>query len=265
MVEASDPLKAFVIGTIQALTEFLPVSSSGHMVVVKHLLHVTETGITIEIVTHLATALAVIIFLRRQLVRLVRSLLVFPFRRSEPQVSEDVSLIGKLAVASVPAGLLGLSVRSQIEGFFSNPVLTAAMLIVTGCYLLVSGLARKGSKSITYRHALIIGLAQAAALVPGISRSGLTIGAALLIGVEARRAFEFSLLLSLPAIIGAGIVELVSERLAASTDVIMASTLAAFGFGYLAIMLLFRTVIRRRLHIFSFYLIPLGILLLIVL
>lgn len=260
----SQVLKALVIAAVQGMTEFLPVSSSGHMVIVKHILGLEEAGITIEIITHLATALAVIIFMRRRIVELINSL-VLCLRGRLRYTDQDVALVAKLVLASIPAAALGFTVRSRVEALFSDPRLASVMLILTGCYLLVCGFVRKRGRVLGYREALIIGLAQGVAIVPGISRSGLTVGAALLLGMGATEAFEFSLLLSLPAVIGAGLLELVSGSLSASHDVILVSFLTAFGLGYLAINLLLRSIIKHRFHAFGYYLIPVGILVLILL
>ncbi len=258
-------LKAFVIAAIQGLTEFLPVSSSGHMVIAKHLLGLEEVGITIEIVTHLATSLAVVIFLRRQILGLISSFFNYLRHKTDSKTQRDVTLIAKLVVASIPAAVLGLSLRSRVEGFFSDPKLSATMLILTGIYLVFCGFARKRERPLGYREAFVIGLAQAVAIIPGISRSGLTVGAALLLGIGAREAFEFSLLLSLPAILGAGLVELISRNISASPGILFVGFLTAFGLGYVAIELLLGSIVKHRFHAFGYYLIPLGIVLLVAL
>jgi len=131
------------------------------------------------------------------------------------------------------------------------------MLILTGCFLLTTLLAKPRKTSIGVVDALLIGLAQAVAIVPGISRSGLTIGTALLLGIERREAFEFSVLLSLPAILGAGLIDALADATYSRTAVI--SALFAFFFGYLGLKWLRRLVIHARLPYFSFYLIPVGI------
>ena len=255
-------LKAVVIGIVQALTEFLPVSSSGHMVIVKSLLQMKEEHITIEVVTHFATALAVLVYLRRRVAEILGALAAaLGPKRTDATESRrrDLRLILLVFLGSVPAAVIGLAARDRLGGLFEDVTTTSIMLIVTGVFVLVSGRLPRPRASLGPLRALIVGLGQAAAIVPGISRSGLTVGCGLLAGLDRKEAFEFSLLLSLPAIIGASIIEIVSGRVGGEPVVILAAAVPAFVGGYLAISLLFRAVVRHRFHMFAYYLIPLGI------
>ena len=258
-------LNAIVIGVVQALTEFLPVSSSGHMVLTKAMLRIEEVGITIEVVTHFATALAVIVYLRHRVWHILKAV----GRRIVPRGKDltesqanDVNLFWLVIAGSVPAAVVGLLLRDQIGRLFEDVTVTSAMLLVTGVFVLVAGRLGRPRTTLGLWRALIIGVAQACAIVPGLSRSGLTIGSGLLAGVERREAFEFSLLLSLPAILGAGVVEALTGRLGGDPVVILAAAVPAFAGGYLAISLLFRAVVRNRFSAFAYYLIPLALLLL---
>jgi undecaprenyl-diphosphatase len=261
-------LKAVVIGLAQALTEFLPVSSSGHMVITKSLLGIEEVGITIEVVTHFATALAVIVYLRRRILAILKAVVkrIFPkglgLTDSEKR---DADLFGLVVVGSIPAAIVGLALRGQIGALFEDVTATSVMLLVTGVFIFVAGKVRRPHAGLGMLRALIIGVAQACAIVPGISRSGLTVGGGLLAGIDRKQAFEFSLLLSLPAILGAAVIEVLGGRLGGDPVIILAAFVPALAGGYLAISLLFRAIVSNRFHTFAYYLIPLSIVLLVVL
>jgi undecaprenyl-diphosphatase len=259
-------LKACLYGVVQGLTEFLPVSSSGHLVIAKHYLGVEDAGITMEVLTHAATALAVLIYMRRRVASILGAVAGLA-RGGRAALDEhgraEVRLAVLLVAATVPAVVAGLLVRDHVEGLFSDVGGTARMLIVTGVFVYLTGRLGRGEWPFTLPRALVVGLAQALAIMPGLSRSGLTVGSGLALGIERRRAFEFALLLSIPVILGATVFELLGGRLEGSLPLLTAAFAAAFVSGYLAISLLFRTVVKNRFYLFAYYLIPVGILLMI--
>jgi undecaprenyl-diphosphatase len=259
-------VKACVYGIVQGLTEFLPVSSSGHLVIAKHYLGVEDAGITMEVLTHAATVLAVIIYLRRRIAEILNAVLALP-RRGYAGMDEaargDLRLFAMLIVATIPAAAAGFLVRDHVEGLFSDVAGTARMLIVTGVFVYITGRFGHGGRRFNLPRALTVGVAQALAILPGISRSGLTVGSGLALGVERRNAFEFALLLSVPVILGATLFELLGGRLGGSAPLLAGAFTAAFISGYLAISLLFRSVAKNRFYMFAYYLIPAGIILLI--
>ncbi len=260
-----DIVKAVVIGAVQAVTEFLPVSSSGHLVIAKTFLGLKEVGITMEVVTHFATALAVIVFLRKRIAGILVAVVtkIRPGTSLSEAAAKDFRLFLYVILGSVPAAVVGLLIRDRVEALFEDIATTALMLTVTGVFVFLTGKFGRPFRSLGAGRALVVGVAQAFAIIPGISRSGLTVGAGLASGVERREAFEFSLLLSLPAILGASALELAGGRLGGNPVVIMAAAIPAFVGGYFAIKLLFRTVIHHKFHAFAYYLIPLGIALLV--
>lgn len=254
--------QSVILGLVQALTEFLPVSSSGHIVIVKSLLRVGEVGITLEIVTHLATTLAVIVYLRRRIADILRALWRRLARGRDAMTEGDrigLGLAGAVVVGSVPAAILGFALNDFFEGLFDDVATTSLMLVVTGIFLLAVGRLRKEGAALRLPQALAIGVAQAIAMIPGISRSGLTVGTGLALAINRREAFEFSLLLSVPAVLGATLLEAVTGDLGGDVLAITASALAAFVAGYLAISVLFRAVVGNRFHCFGYYLIPVGV------
>jgi len=260
-------LKACIFGVVQGLTEFLPVSSSGHLVIAKHYLGVEEAGITMEVLTHAATMLAVIIYMRRRIAEILAAVMRVP-RRGYAGLDEaarsDARLFVLLIAASVPAAVAGLLLRHHVEGLFSDVTGTARMLIITGAFVYLTGRLGRGERPFNLPRALVVGLAQALAILPGLSRSGLTVGSGLGLGVERRKAFEFALLLSVPVILGATLFEFLGGRLEGSGPLLAGAFIAAFVSGYFAISLLFRSVVKNRFYMFAYYLIPVGIILLII-
>jgi len=243
-------LAAAVLGLIQGLTEFLPVSSSGHLAVLEHLWKLpAESRLPLTTMLHGATALAVVFYFAPVLVRLVRGLWA-PVRE---QRRASWRLIGFLWLALVPAGVAGLALRSLIDRAFSSPLLVGLMLFVTGGALFGTRFARPRGRTGWIRAALV-GVAQAIALLPGISRSGATIAGGLYLGMERKEAFEFSFLLSLPAVAGAFLLELREVDFAVLNPAGVAVGMAlAFASGLAALSLLARAVTSHRLHWFAPY------------
>ena len=238
--------QAIILGLLQGLTEFLPVSSSGHLVIVQNFLGVIRTGVTFDIAVHLGTALAVAYYFRDQLLAIARN-----FR-----------LLALLIVASIPAAVFGLAFQDFLESLFSQVVAVGFALLVTGTILwLAETYSRQGKdakklEQISYQDALIIGLGQAVAIVPGISRSGSTIATALLRNVNRESAAEFSFLMSLPVILGAAFLELIDLGSAASSlsvVPIFAGLVTAFFSGLAAIYFLLAIIRRHSLKIFAYY------------
>ncbi|MCR9170869.1 MAG: hypothetical protein NXI10_00135 [bacterium] len=191
-------VEAIVLGVIQGLTEFLPVSSSGHLELGKAVLgSVPEEGLLMTIVLHFATALSTVVIFRKDIAQIFKGL--FKFKNNE---ESRFSLF--IVISMIPAALVGILFEDQIDGFFSgNLGLVGAMLIVTGGLLFVADRARATEGKVTISKAIIVGIAQAIAILPGISRSGATIGTSVLLGIDRQRAARFSFLMVVPLILGA--------------------------------------------------------------
>lgn len=191
-------IEAIVLGVIQGLTEFLPVSSSGHLELGKAVLgSVPEEGMLMTIVLHFATALSTIVIFRKDIVEIFKGL--FQFKKNE-----ESTFALMVIVSMVPAAIVGMLFEDQIDHFFSgNLGLVGAMLIVTGGLLFVADRAKASEGKVTVKRAAIIGIAQAIAILPGISRSGATIGTSVLLGIDRQRAAKFSFLMVVPLIFGA--------------------------------------------------------------
>ena len=242
-------LEALVLGLVQGLTEFQPVSSSGHLVLGQALLGIDLPGVTFEVTVHLATLCAVLWVYRRR----VGSLAAGAVRAD----GASWAYIGLLVLASVPAGLAGLLARDWFESAFGRPVFVAAMLIITGFLVysvrFSSPLAEDRSPS--PRQAVWIGIAQAAAILPGISRSGATVAVGTWRGVEAVAVAEFSFLMSVPAILGAGLLQLgdVGSVGGPRSIVLGAGFAAALVAGVAAIRLFVRMLETGAFHRFAWY------------
>ncbi len=242
--------EAVLLGLVQGLTEFLPVSSSGHLVLGQALLGLELPGVAFELVLHLATVCAVVWVYRAAIARLVGGV----FRGDR----ESLTYAGLLAVASVPAALAGTLAATVFEGAYERPIIAAAMLLVTGFWIWTirrsAPRARESRPGV--RTAVAIGVAQALAILPGISRSGSTVATGVWLGIEVDRMAEFSFLLSLPAILGAGLLQFSAPDNGLS--VIGAVPLVA-GFataclsGVLAIRIFLSMLKNRKFHRFSYY------------
>jgi undecaprenyl-diphosphatase len=242
-------VEAFILGIVQGLSEFLPVSSSGHLVIVQSLMHVEQEGILFEIAVHVATLASVLIFYRARVASLIRGTL----RLNRP----DLEYVGKLAVATIPAVLLVLVAGDFIDQQFESPVSAGVGLLITGAILWSTrwtlGTARLPSP--TWTAALLIGCAQSIAIAPGISRSGATVAAALALGVNPLAAAEFSFLMSSIAITGAA-VRMIPEFGAISSEALFPIALgmiAALISGIAAIWLFVRLLQSSGFHYFAYY------------
>jgi undecaprenyl-diphosphatase len=242
--------EALILGLIQGLTEFLPVSSSGHLAVLEHLWRLpAESRLPLTTMLHGATALAVIFYFAPLLARLVRGLWA-----SDPAWrSSSWRMVGLIALASIPAGLVGVAFGDMIDRAFSSPVLVGLMLLVTGGVLFGTRQTQARGKT-GWARTLLVGVAQAIAVLPGVSRSGATIASGLYLGMERKEAFEFSFLLAIPAIAGAFLLEVRKVDLAVlNPRALGVGMVAAFVAGLAALFVLGRAVAGRKLHWFAFY------------
>ena len=243
-------LNAILLGLVQGLTEFLPVSSSGHLVVAETLLGVAPPGLVVEVALHVATLFSVLLVYRRRFVELA----IGAVRRD----TGALAYIGLLALASIPAAIVGLGFEDFFERVFDTPPVTGFMLLVTGGLLWSTRYARRRECNgrIGWSCALFIGVAQACAIFPGISRSGATITAGLWKRIDAERAAEFSFLMSVPAIAGAALLQ-VGEIGASITAVdalpLAVAFLTSLVSGIAAIIGLLWFLRHQAFHAFAYY------------
>lgn len=265
-------LDAILLGLVQGLTEFLPVSSSGHLVITRHLLDVPTGGIVFEVVVHLGTALAVCVFMRRKILEVLAGLLrlvrAIARRSGVSRVidSDPGARLGLLvAVSAVPTGLIGLFLNDLAARLFESTLVVGIGLLVTGVLLQVSQRFTGGGKDVrdvSWFDALVAGVAQGCAIVPGLSRSGTTVSASLLLGLTRETAAELSFLMSIPVILGAAAVELLDYAADPVVSVtwahlLLGAAVAAVS-GYVAISVFMNQIKKGRLAVFSWYCFAVG-------
>ena len=250
-------IKAIILGVVQGATEFLPVSSSGHLVLGSHILGFSEQGIVFDVMLHLGTLLSVMVVFRKELLQMVRA----PFAWFRGEADEDTRFYllwdVYVVIATIPAVLVGLLFRERIELLFTSVTVVCVMLIVTGIMMITARYIPDRGCRINSWRAFLIGCGQAFAIVPGVSRSGTTIFVGMLLGVNRETVARFSFIMSIPAILGAAVLnlgEVISQPPGAGqVIVLLAGTLAAAVTGYLAIILLLDIIRKNRLQYFGYY------------
>jgi len=259
--------EAIVLGIVQGLTEFLPVSSTAHLRIVPAFAGWEDPGAAFTAVTQLGTMVAVLIYFREDLLRITRTWFA-SLRTPRLRKELDARMGWYILLGTIPIGIFGLAFKDQIETGARDLYLNGTALIVLGLVLLQAervGKRNRGVESISTRDGLIVGFSQALALVPGVSRSGATITAGLFLGLERAAAARFSFLLSIPAVVLSGLLELASissgeegENTGALTLIV--ATVLAFVVGYASIAFLLRFLATRSTVIFVAYRVVLGVL-----
>lgn len=274
-------LQAIVLGAVQGLTEFLPISSSAHLIIVPWLAGWEPFGLAFDVALHIGTLVAILTYFRHELVRIFRQTVAsMPELGARKWPADPDARMGlAIGLGTIPAGTAGVLMEGTIDRFFHGDPLPASAVLLIAAVLMIMGLVlafadrrliRLGGgieeRQITLRQALTIGVAQSLALLPGASRSGTTITAGLLVGLSRPAAARFSFLLGVPLIVGAGLKQGIDIILDGGTDiswgVFVAGMLTAGIVGYLAIAGLLRFLERRSVDIFVLYRLGLGITLL---
>ncbi len=251
-----DTLQAILLGIVQGITEFLPVSSSGHLQLAKELLGVQiDNNITFDVTLHAATVLSTIVVMWSELWRLLRG--VFSRRFNDEQ-----AYVLKIILSMIPAGVVGIALGEQLETLFSNLVFVGCMLLLTAALLAFAYYARPRVKEkISYRDAFVIGLAQAAATLPGLSRSGSTIATGLLLGNRRESVASFSFIMVIPVILGKMLLDVCSGDMAAmevGAAPLIGGFVAAFVVGAIACRWMISIVTRGKLIWFAWYCLAVG-------
>ncbi len=254
-----DYLDSLILGIIQGLTEFLPVSSSGHLELGKSILgdnSLPKESMIFTVVLHFATALSTIVVFRKDIIEIIKELLKFEW-------NSNTQFIFKIIISMLPAALIGVFFETELESLFSNNiVLVGAMLIITGLLLLLADRAQNTSKNVSFKNAFTVGVAQAVAILPGISRSGATISTAVLLGIDKTKAARFSFLMVIPLIFGKIFKDIFSGELSYENAQITSlgiGFIAAFVSGLLACTWMIRLVKNSQLKYFAYYCAVVGI------
>jgi len=266
-------LQSILLGIIQGLTEFLPISSSGHLVIVPYLFnwHIpAEEGFVFDVLVQLGTLLAVIVYFRKDLYRIILGV-INGLLHKKPFAEPDSRLGWLLVLATIPAIVAGLLFKDLVERAFASPVAAALFLLVTAAFLVIAerlGKRNRPLESVTWLDALIAGLFQAVSLFPGISRSGSTITGGMLRGLDRPSAARFSFLMSVPVMIGAGVLAvkdlLQTPNFSMQIPSLVVGFVAAAIVGYLAIHWLLAFLGKRPLYLFAIYCLVVSIVVLLV-
>ena len=257
-------LQAIVLGFIQGLAEFLPISSSGHLVLGQALMGLKEPEILFDIVLHLGTLVAVVIFLRAEIVSLIREIIRLPRTLSGTAGLADAwknrpifRILVMIVIGTIPTGLIGVLFKHWFEALFASTQAVGVALLITGAILFITGKIKSSDRPASefrVKDALVIGFAQGLAITPGISRSGMTICSGLFMGLERELAAKYSFLLSIPAILGAAVLHLKDIGASAfNLPEMGAGFVAALIFGLLALAVLLKIVRLGKLHYFAYY------------
>lgn len=264
MSEGIDAVTAAALGALQGLTEFLPVSSSGHIAIGVAFFDIQDSSLALTILLHLGTLLATLILLRHEVAELLRECVRStrdPGRLRE--TSEGRLVVAILATTSITA-VMGLALRHTAETFAIQPSLVGVGFLISAAFLLASAAARPSRDEVTWTLAAAVGVAQGIAVLPGISRSGVTIATAMLFGLGGAAAFRYSFLISLPAIVGAALLEAGgASGLGSLGGAAWVGGATALVTGYVALVILRRIILVGRMWTFALYLIPLGLFLVI--
>lgn len=260
-------LSSIFLGLVQGIAEFLPISSSGHLSLFQHFFGLTEAGLFFDVLLHLGTIIAIFVYYWRDIVNLVKAFLrlvtgLFSKKKKgarKGRKDPGARMILMLIVATLPLFVI-LPIKDKVESLYSNTIFVGCALIVTGCILFFSDRMAKGKKTVrsaTLLDALLVGVGQAVAVVPGLSRSGTTISAGMLRGFSRKFAVRFSFLLSIPAVLGANIIS-IGDAVAAGIDTSLlpayiAGTVVAAVSGYFAIRLVNSLADKGKFGSFAYY------------
>jgi len=254
-----DVIDSIILGIIQGLTEFLPVSSSGHLEIGKAILgdnSVPKESLMFTVMLHFATALSTIVVFRKDIFSILKGLLFFKW-------NDDTKFISKIVVSMIPAVVVGLFFEEQLEQLFGgNILLVGCMLIVTAILLFLADKAKNTNRKVSFKNAFIIGVSQAVAMIPGISRSGATISTSVLLGNDKTKAARFSFLMVVPLIFGKITKDVFSGELSFENHNITALSLgfiAAFISGLFACTWMMALVKKSKLSYFAIYCVVIGL------
>lgn len=254
-----DTIDAIILGIIQGLTEFLPVSSSGHLELGKAILganSIPEESLLFTVVLHFATALSTIVVFRKDVWDIIKGLFQFKW-------NEEAQFSLKIIISMIPAAIVGFLLEDFMEVFFDGAIIIVGiMLIITAVLLYLADMAKTTSKGVSYRSAFVIGLAQMVAMLPGISRSGATISTSVLLGIDKTKSARFSFLMVVPLILGKVAKDILSGDISfesAQIGAMGAGFIAAFVAGLAACTWMLKLVRQSKLTYFAIYCLVVGL------
>ncbi len=254
-----DIVQSIILGAVQGLTEFLPVSSSGHLVVFQKIFNFSEAPIFFDTLVHFATLLAVVFYLRKEIIHILKTL----------NTKETQKLVGLIILGTIPIVIVGFSIKDIIERVFSSLLLVAFSFFVTSVILFATYFFKNQKKSITelnWKDSLFVGVFQALAILPGVSRSGSTVSASIFRNIKREDGFKFSFLLAVPAIFGAFVLQLKEQGFQFMGSQILPDIIGfilAFAFGLISLKILEKVMVKGKLYYFGVYTLLLSVIILI--
>jgi undecaprenyl-diphosphatase len=262
-----DYILAILMGIAQGLTEFIPVSSTAHLRIIPELFHKEDAGAAFTAVIQIGTLLSLLVYFRKDILTLTKGFFISLLKKDFK--NPDFLISSYIIIGTIPIVIFGILLKRLIEHQFRSMTVIGSSLIIFAILLIASEIAGKKEKdinSLSVKDAVLIGLAQALALIPGASRSGVTICMALFLGYKRESAARYSFLLSIPSVLGAGLFEL-KEVIKGGNNFdqisVIISTVASFISGLIAIEFLLRFLVNHRVNIFAYYRIALGAIILI--
>lgn len=257
------PFEAIILGVVQGITEFLPISSSGHLIIARSMLHLPlENTLTFDTILQLATVIALVIYFWKDILNILLS--VFRTIRGQYSDKKEKILAWSVVFGTIPAVFFGLLLESYMETIFRDIVLVSIALLLGSILMYVAEFVGKQNKELTVRNGFIVGLFQSLALIPGVSRSGATISGGLFMGLTRDEAVRFSFILSIPILLGSGIKKLLEVDFVNSPfDLnLLLGSVTSFVLGFLVIHYFIKYMKRHTLNVFIIYRIVLAIFLL---
>lgn len=240
-------IEILILAVVQGVTEWLPISSSGHLVIVQKSMGLEELPLLFPVTLHVGTLCVILLTFWKDIVDIFKALVRLDFK------SEEGKLALYIVVGSLPTAAIGLVFRDIIESLFYSLLAVGVALLITGFFLYISE-RRKNGRKLGGLDSLLIGIAQGVAIIPGISRSGVTISTGLLRRVEKEKVFRYSFLLSIPAIIGAAVTESMNMTVSnVDMATLLLGAVTSMIVGYVFLKLLLRIILRERLHLFAYY------------
>jgi len=257
-------LQSIFLGIVQGLTEFLPVSSSGHLVFFQSLFGIEEPPVFFDVMLHLGTLLAVVIYFWTDIWKIAQG--IGTISKREKKGKPEVKLFLWIVLATIPTGLMGILLKDWFESLFSKPQWVGGMLLITGSVLWLTRWVNKEGRPLEQMRwfdSIIIGIAQGIAIIPGISRAGSTISTGLFLGLDRELSGKFSFLLSIPAILGATLLEFRKTNVGQELWATLIGTAIAFGVGILSLTFLMKIIRVGKLFGFSYYCWGFGVIMII--
>ena len=249
-----DLFKIVILALVQGITEFLPISSSGHLSILKTFLNINNDGALIEVVLHAGTLMSILLFYRKRLSKI--------FKRILNKDEESLRFFSCVIVAIIPIGIIGFIFGDSIEYLFNNTKLVCLFLIITGIFLIFSNFWRSKISNFNTRKSFLIGLAQMFAILPGMSRSGLTIGMGNIIGIDAKKSAEFSFIIAIPVLTGVIVkyfLNLEWDSISISINYLFLGLIISFITGLLSLRWLISLLEKGKFWYFGLYCIFIGL------